>query len=125
VKYGINTIKVSSRFKDGYFQLKVWNDGPTVDDRLQDKIFEPFFRVNNQQVSGSGLGLSLSRALAGLMQGTLHYLVEEGLNCFYLEIPMKNKKVVLRDQVQSYKPEIDNIPRNGNFCFARRTLCCF
>lgn len=116
IKYGINTIVISSDCKDDNFQFRILNDGPTIEDRLQDRIFEPFFRVkiNNQQVPGSGLGLSLSRALAELMQGTLQYVVEEGFNCFYLAIPINNKKCGQLGQVQSYIPEVDNISRTKN-----------
>ncbi|MFZ4861240.1 two-component regulator propeller domain-containing protein [Sphingobacterium sp. Mn56C] len=90
VKYGAHRIRIRCSVQAGAFQLSVLNDGLVISAEAQQKIFEPFFRVKdgNHQIPGSGLGLSLSLALAELLQATLTYKVEDGLNCFNLAIPM-------------------------------------
>lgn len=55
-------------------QLHVTDTGPGIPEELHQRIFERFHQGHsriNHQYGGSGLGLSLSRSLAGLLGGTL------------------------------------------------------
>jgi len=49
--------------------LSVSDDGPGIDPRCRDKVFDRFFTAD--AVSGSGLGLAIARELARLMGGDL------------------------------------------------------
>lgn len=54
--------------------LHVTDTGPGIPEELQQQIFERFRQAHsriNHQYGGTGLGLSLSRSLAGLLGGTL------------------------------------------------------
>lgn len=59
-------------------RVEVKDHGHGVPLELQGRIFEPFFRVaHNRQAPGSGLGLHLSRKLAGRYQGTVELVASE------------------------------------------------
>jgi len=61
---------------------------------MREKIFEPFFRLKESNLSyGTGLGLSLSRSLARLHNGSLELSEpEDGLNTFVLILPLKQRQ---------------------------------
>jgi signal transduction histidine kinase len=56
--------------EDGGLELSVSDDGPGVPAALADRIFEPFFSTKTAQ-DGTGLGLSLSRAIVEAHGGKL------------------------------------------------------
>ncbi len=60
--------------EDHMLVVIVEDDGPGVPRRLRKKIFEPFFRASDkltEGVSGTGIGLTISRDLARLHGGDL------------------------------------------------------
>lgn len=68
----------------------VRDNGPGIARSEQEKIFEPFFRVHYDDygVRGSGLGLSLARALARKMDGAIKLESKTGGgSTFILELP--------------------------------------
>lgn len=73
------------------FTLTVCDDGPGIAASEADRIFEPFYRVDNRVqagVSGTGLGLSIARDLARHMGGTLKLLTGEKGACFEFSISL-------------------------------------
>lgn len=68
------SVRVRVELSGGLLRLHVTDTGPGIEPALHEKIFERF-RQGDARVSyqhgGTGLGLALSRALAGLMGGTL------------------------------------------------------
>ncbi|MFB4296503.1 sensor histidine kinase [Actinomadura sp. NTSP31] len=65
---------VSTRGRDGWAEVRVANTGPAVPAYEIETIFEPFRRLGNDRVRsdrGSGLGLSIVRAIAGAHGGTV------------------------------------------------------
>lgn len=57
---------------DETFTIEVRNDGKAMPPELGNKIFEPFFRVNEHgSQPGTGIGLSISKSLAELHKGKL------------------------------------------------------
>jgi len=55
-----------------------------------EKLFERFWRGDNvRHTAGSGLGLSLVRAIAALHGGSAYYRHENGHNIFGLRLPRK------------------------------------
>ncbi|MGI5329981.1 sensor histidine kinase [Actinomadura nitritigenes] len=65
---------VSTRGRDGWAEVRVANTGPAVPGYEIETIFEPFRRLGNDRVRsdrGSGLGLSIVRAIAGAHGGTV------------------------------------------------------
>lgn len=68
------------------------NDGPLIDQADQQRIFEPFVRLDTaKSSSGAGLGLSLCRTLANLHGGTLTlHRSTAGFNKFILTLPVQH-----------------------------------
>jgi signal transduction histidine kinase len=70
--------------------LEVIDDGPGIAATDLDRIFEPFFRVNQDAASpdGTGLGLPLARSLADRSGGRLTVDSEPGVGSrFRLTLP--------------------------------------
>lgn len=75
---------------DDNFTIEIRNDGYIIGTEMKDKIFEPFFRINEtKKQNGSGIGLALSRSLTELHHGQL-YLKEPDneVNIFILTLPV-------------------------------------
>ena len=72
VKYGGN---VTIRVADGdALEICVMDEGPGIPDALLDKVFEPFYRLEdsrNPVTGGTGLGLSIARDIAQAHGGGL------------------------------------------------------
>ena len=68
------TVTVEAAAAEGCVKIFVTDEGIGIPEELQEQIFEPFFRVDrsrSRQLGGSGLGLSLVRAIAELHHGTI------------------------------------------------------
>jgi ligand-binding sensor domain-containing protein/signal transduction histidine kinase len=92
LKYGQQFIKVSlttSSSTHPFFTIKIANGGPTIPEPHRERIFDSFFRLQENQVQqGFGIGLALAKSLAELHNGTLRYEVsEEQTNVFILTLP--------------------------------------
>jgi len=98
------------RFEDE-FHFTVKNDGRTIPPSLRDKIFEPFYRVleNNTQ-EGIGIGLSLTKSLTELQNGKIEYYTDENnLNAFVVTMPLQESPVEIEspDEDIPYTEEKD------------------
>ena len=72
---------VSTGVRDGAVEVAVGNTGPVVPPYEVETIFEPFRRLRQERVRsdrGSGLGLSIVRAVAGAHRGTVTAEPREG-----------------------------------------------
>ena len=80
VKYNISErgeISVDVRFGEGACGIVVTNTGPEISEENRERIFERFFRGDPARAAakrGFGLGLSLSRVIAGAHGGELELL---------------------------------------------------
>ena len=74
----------------GDAHVEVRNDGTPLPIELNQRIFEPFFRVDdNGKQPGTGIGLSISKALAELHKGRIELLgYVNGFNIFALTLPV-------------------------------------
>ena len=66
-------------------RLSVTDDGPGIDPRRRDRVFDRFF--TGDAVSGSGLGLAIARELARLMGGDLELETRRRRTTFTLTLP--------------------------------------
>lgn len=86
-------IEVSLRVNavENHFVVGVANDGDRIEESLREKIFEPFFKINDG-TPGSGLGLPFVRSLAELHEGGV-FIVDNphGLTQFVIELPINHQ----------------------------------
>ncbi len=89
IKHGGRTCIVSGSWSDDSASFTVMDDGPGVEDRPKNHLFEPFANSGEQALlSGSvGLGLSVALATAHGMGGELSYERSDGWSRFSLQLP--------------------------------------
>lgn len=89
-RYGGDTIRVELFDTDEHAVLQVIDDGAGVPEDKVGRIFEPYGRAHQppSDHGATGLGLSVSRRLARLMNGDLSYRRVEGETVFELKLPL-------------------------------------
>jgi len=73
IRFG-NTVSLSGSREPRWLFVQVDDDGPGIPSDLRDDVFRPFLRLDdsrNQNQSGSGLGLSIARDIAGVHGGDI------------------------------------------------------
>ncbi len=62
---GTVTVRLATQRQQGrsYARVQVIDDGPPIDDALLAQVFDPFFRVSDGHSPGTGLGLTIARAV--------------------------------------------------------------
>jgi two-component system, OmpR family, sensor kinase len=78
-------IKVGTGHANGAASLVVSDDGPGIDARSRERVFERFY--TGDEVGGSGLGLAIARELARRMDGSLELRSRRGRTEFELRLP--------------------------------------
>ena len=78
-------ISVGAREQNGSATLVVTDDGPGIEPRSRDRVFERFY--TGDDVSGAGLGLAIARELALRMNGSLELRSRRGRTAFELTLP--------------------------------------
>ena len=88
-RYGGELIAVETIEGEREVRLCVRDNGEGVPLRDRDRIFEPYFQANRVEgvPASVGLGLTVSRQLARLMDGDLQYRYEDGWSVFELVLP--------------------------------------
>ncbi len=81
-------IKIVTKHKDSTLIIDVIDSGSGVPNDLIDKLFNPFF-TTKEIGKGTGIGLSISKALMQKMHGDISYHKIDGNTCFRLELPIK------------------------------------
>ena len=69
----------------GSASLVVSDDGPGIDPRSRERVFDRFY--TGDEVSGSGLGLAIARELSLRMGGSLDVRSRRGHTEFELRLP--------------------------------------
>ncbi|WP_333865496.1 hybrid sensor histidine kinase/response regulator transcription factor [Sphingobacterium sp.] len=91
---------------DIMFNIEFKNDGALIPFEKREKIFEPFYRLNeSDKDTGTGIGLPLSRSLVELHQGTLSLVhLEENRNIFLLSLPIFQEQSL---DIKSFQEELE------------------
>jgi len=93
IKHANKNINVCFMSGNGKFRLEVENDGIPVPPEMSDKIFEPFFKIDENR-QGSGMGLPFARLLAKLHGGDIYINREKAITTFVIELPIQQKMVI-------------------------------
>ena len=91
-KFGNNVI-VSVQMEKKRFNVNFDDDGPGIADKMKNKIFTPFFKIDssrNLNHIGSGLGLSISKQIVSKMGGRISVQNSKlGGSSFSVILPLK------------------------------------
>jgi signal transduction histidine kinase len=82
-------MELTSRQQGGITTITVRDRGPGIPKGQEERIFVPFHRLSNKLsdgVSGTGIGLTIARALARRHGGDLRVVAVEGGACFELAL---------------------------------------
>ncbi len=86
------TVKLSNREKEIY--ISVIDNGPGIEKKHQNRIFERFYRIDkgrSREVGGTGLGLAIVKHIAQLHGGKAQVLSEPGKGSeFMIVLPTNN-----------------------------------
>ncbi len=88
-RYGGNNVKVLLKDAGAAVVVEVRDDGAGIPKRLRDHVFQPYGRAHqaSTQPASVGLGLSVARKLAQLMEGDLEVFRDNGWTVFSLTLP--------------------------------------
>lgn len=91
-RYGGPTVQITSTVGDDTVTLHVRDNGEGIPVERRDSIFEPFHTSGPRESRSVavGLGLTVSRQLAQLMDGDLSYDFVDGWSTFSLTLPRKD-----------------------------------
>jgi two-component system OmpR family sensor kinase len=84
-------VRVRVGENDRYGFLAVEDEGPGIPPEQQERVFERFFRLDDERASGSGLGLAIARELATRMSGELTVRSKPGETTFVLSLPRQRE----------------------------------
>ena len=93
LRHAHSLIEISLRVSSDENRLVVGiaNDGDQISKELREKVFEPFFKVD-ETTQGTGLGLPFVRSLAELHEGNVTIADNpHGLTQFVLELPINHQ----------------------------------
>ena len=89
LRYGGPNVRVHAHNGANQAVVDVTDDGLGIPAADRARIFDPYFRAHDDptQPASVGLGLTVSRQLAELMDGELVYSYENGLSTFSVRLP--------------------------------------
>ncbi len=86
-------INVGARVRNDEYEFCIEDDGPGIDSRYHDKVFEIFRTLRpRDQVEGSGIGLSVVKKYVGLYGGRIELHSQAGKGCRFTIIWPKTVK---------------------------------
>jgi signal transduction histidine kinase len=90
-RYGAGVVTMQLQQLGTLVAIRVCDHGPGVPQALQDRVFEPFYRLPgaSEREGGVGLGLALVKSIALRHGGTVACTNRpEGGACFEIQLPM-------------------------------------
>lgn len=123
IKYSDSYVRINAFLRDDTFHLVVANDGEMIPPEHRSEIFKPFVRVErrkNPSVSGTGIGLALSKSLAELHKGTLTLEPDSEDIRFHLVLPAGNvnsESIGSEDLSSKVKPLKEELSVNKTYAY--------
>ena len=112
LKHAKNIITVRFTSGNGKFKIEVENDGEPIPSGMEEKIFQPFFKMDENR-QGSGMGLPFARSLIELHGGVILLDPEKKQTTFLIELPINQQKTIKLIEDEEYlQPDVfpgDNI----------------
>lgn len=98
IKYGGPQIGVEFEAAGDDVFLRVIDNGEGLDDEAAGRVFERYFRsdFDDGRTASVGIGLTISRDLARMMDGDLFYEPDDGRTVFTLRLPAAPRSAVAR-----------------------------
>jgi signal transduction histidine kinase len=89
-KYGGPHIRLLGGGVDGWYEIRVEDDGEGIPPELEARLFQRFLHRGGMPLAlgAVGLGLSIVRALAEGMGGAVWYERRKGWTCFVVRVPL-------------------------------------
>jgi len=88
-------VLLSVRPRKGLVYLQVWDTGVGIPEAEQKKVFDDFYRWENTQEPGMGLGLGLVRRMQKQLgiATQIHSILGKG-SCFSIAIPLAKSNII-------------------------------
>lgn len=90
LRYANKLISISLTKSNQGILLRLWNDGPSIDERIKDQLFEPFHKGHKGEF---GIGLSIVKRIADLHDAEVWAENEENGAAFYVKIPSTQSEI--------------------------------
>ena len=104
-------VLVGVRKRRGYGVIQVWDTGIGIDPIYGDQIFEECFQVGNvlhDRTKGLGIGLSIARRMARLLDGDVYYHSKPGQgSVFEIVLPLADDQVLSSNDALGQEQEDD------------------
>lgn len=88
------TVNVSACAKDGMVHVTVTDHGCGIPESFQSRIFKKFTQADspcNRKVEGSGLGLSISKAIIEKLGGSIGFTTDPQGTQFFFDLPLAER----------------------------------
>ena len=112
VKYAQSRISLTVYLKNNQLHLEIEDDGIGIDNKLIDKIFEPFFQIENEvnkTKAGSGLGLAFAQSLAVKHDGLIRVFSKGSRTIFTLILPLSDADSSCIESQNKSNEETENL----------------
>ncbi|HEY4607524.1 MAG TPA: CHASE domain-containing protein [Acidimicrobiia bacterium] len=111
-RYGGDKVVVRLSMRGPYVSVVVSDNGTGVSDDESEEIFTPYYRAHSieSQPAALGIGLSVARQLARLMNGDLVYRRERGWTLFELVLPVAPETALVAFRTASDGPTMAQAP---------------
>lgn len=95
LRHGGSRIQIDISTTEDQAILELSDDGVGLAPDQWEQIFEPYYRLHTEktQPGSVGLGLTVCRGLAKLMDGTLDYRYSDGKSTFTLRLPLARQGI--------------------------------
>ncbi len=117
LKYADKEITLQLKSSGDQFSVCETNDGKIIPLEMRSEIFKPFTRLeqdDNTSVTGTGLGLALTRSLVELHGGDISMDDDTSVNRFLLTMPLKQKDSVFEMQMNIANAEEQQVEKAEN-----------